>query len=307
MKKRILSFIVCLCTLASLLTVASSAAANPISVESATPTVPTVNFADVKTSDYFATPVNWAVDKGITLGTSATAFSPNATCTRAQILTFMWRAAGSPEPKYQNFYVDIKESDYFYKAALWARENRIHVPSDEYFRPNTPCTRASTVEYFWRLAGAKLVERVPFSDIDRGSVLENAVSWAVRNGITAGTGGTGFTPSTVCTRAQIVTFLYRYYVAPTDNSALIETLKKTVPETAMKLDPPLPEDYRKHPDWYGSLTPPAEMSDERLLAEYEYIQNVIADFKARGIYMSDGPYSRELDLWSAVSRRGLED
>lgn len=290
--KRFLSIILCLCTLASLMAVASSAAAK---------------FSDVKDSDYFATPVSWAVDKGITVGTTTTTFSPKDTCTRAQILTFMWRAAGSPDPKYENFYTDVKESDYFYKAAIWAREKGVHVPRDEQFRPNTPCTRASTVEYFWRLAGAKIGERVPFSDVDRGSVLENAVSWAVRYGITQGTGGTTFTPDATCTRAQIVTFLYRYYVAQDDNSALIETLKKTVPETAIKLDPPIPEDYRKHPDWYGSLTPPAEMSDERLLAEYEYIQRAIADFKARGIYMSDGPYSREIDLWSQVSRRGLED
>ena len=277
--------------------------------ESTTPSAPKVNFSDVKSSDYFATPVNWAVDKGITVGTSATTFSPNTTCTRAQILTFMWRAAGSPEPnpKIVNFYVDIKESDYFYKAALWAREKGVHVPSDEYFRPNTPCTRASTVEYFWRLAGAKIGDIVPFSDIDHGSTLENAVSWAVTNGITAGTGGTAFTPDTVCTRAQIVTFLYRYYVVPMDNTSLIETLKKTVVQKELKLDPNPPEDYTKQPDWYGTLTPPAEMSDERLLAEYENIEKVMDDFRSRGIYMSDGPYSRQLDLWSEASRRGLLD
>ncbi len=299
MKKRFLSLVLCICTLASLLTVAV--------IESSAATAP--DFADVKASDYFSVPVSWAVEGGITVGTSSTAFSPNETCTRAQILTFLWRAAGSPEPNPNiiNFYVDIKTTDYFYKAALWAREKRVHVPSDEYFRPNTPCTRASTVEYFWRLAGAKIGDVVPFSDVDRGSVLENAVSWAVSYGITQGTGGTAFTPNNVCTRAQIVTFLYRYYVAPSDNSALIDTLIKTVPQSELKLDPPIPEDYRKHPDWYMSLTPPAEMSDERLLAEYEYIQKAIDDFKARDIYMSDGPYSRDLDLWSEVSRRGLEE
>ncbi len=276
--------------------------------EATTPSVPKVDFSDVKDGDYFATPVNWAVDKGITVGTSNTTFSPNSTCTRAQILTFMWRAAGSPEPssKIVNFYVDIKESDYFYKAALWAREKGIHVPSDEYFRPNTPCTRASTVEYFWRLAGAKIGDVVPFSDIDHGSTLENAVSWAVTNGITAGTGGTAFTPDTVCTRAQIVTFLYRYYVVPIDNTSLIETLKKTVPQRELKLDPLPPENYLKQPDWYGTLTPPAEMTDERLMAELKQIRGVMDDFRARDIYMSDAIYSRELDLWSQASRRGLE-
>ncbi|MBQ8248426.1 MAG: S-layer homology domain-containing protein [Clostridia bacterium] len=294
MKKRVLSFILCICLAVSLLTVMTSAAA--------------AVFADVKSSDYFATSVNWAVDKGITVGTSSTAFSPNSTCTRAQILTFMWRAAGSPEPdpKIVNFYVDIKESDYFYKASLWAREKGVHVPSDEYFRPDTPCTRASTVEYFWRLAGAEIGNIVPFSDIDHGSTLENAVSWAVTNGITAGTGGTAFTPDTVCTRAQIVTFLYRYYVAPIDNSALIETLKETVPVTALKLDPLPPEDYLKQPDWYGHLTSPADMTDERLMAELKQIRDVMADFRARDIYIGDAIYARELDLHSQASRRGLE-
>ncbi len=276
--------------------------------EATVPTFKKAEFTDVKSDDYFATPVNWAVDKAITNGTSADKFSPNATCTRAQILTFMWRAAGSPEPnpKIVNFYVDIKESDYFYKAALWAREKGVHVPSDEYFRPDTPCTRASTVDYFWRLAGAKIGDIVPFSDVDHGSTLENAVSWAVRNGITAGTGGTSFTPDTVCTRAQIVTFLYRYHVAPTDNSELIETLKKTVTKTELKLDPLPPENYLKQPDWYGTLTPPAEMTDERLMAELEQIRDVMDDFRARNIYMGDAIYSRELDLWSQASRRGLE-
>ncbi len=294
MKKRIFSFILCLCLTLSLLTVMASAA--------------TAVFADVKSGDYFEVSVNWAVDKGITVGTSPNAFSPNSTCTRAQILTFMWRAAGSPEPNPQivNFYVDIKESDYFYKASLWAREKGVHVPYDEYFRPDTPCTRASTVEYFWRLAGAEIGDIVPFSDVDHGSTLENAVSWAVRNGITAGTGGTAFTPDTVCTRAQIVTFLYRYYVAPIDNSSLIDTLKETVPVTALKLDPLPPEDYLKQPDWYMILTPPAEMTDERLMAELRQIREVMDDFRARDIYMGDAIYSRELVLWSEASRRGLE-
>ncbi len=269
----------------------------------------TPEFKDVKKADYFFEPVNWAVQKGITNGTSRTTFSPNATCTRAQILTFLWRAAGSPKPTIMNPYTDVKMSDYFCDAALWAKEKGIYSPNGYKFEPNAPCTRASTVEYFWRYAGAPSLTRVPFSDVTEASALEKAVSWAVRKGITNGTGGTAFSPNTTCTRAQIVTFLHRYFVKSLDNSKLISDLTKALvqTETSMKLDPNPPEDYRKHPDWYMSLTPPEKMSDARLLAEYENIQKVIADFKARDIYMSDGPYSREIDLWSEASRRGLLD
>lgn len=268
----------------------------------------TPEFKDVKKSDYFFEPVNWAVQKAITNGTSNTAFSPNATCTRAQILTFLWRAAGSPEPTGTNPYKDVKSSDYFYKVALWAKEKGIYNPGGTTFGPNAQCTRASTVEYFWRFAGAPSAERVPFSDVAQSSTLDKAVSWAVRKGITNGTGGTAFSPNTTCTRAQIVTFLHRYYVTALDNSQLITDLinAATRTVTSMTLDPNPPEDYRKQPDWYGTLTPPAKMSDERLLAEYENIQKVIEDFRKRDIYMSDGPYSRELDLWSEVSRRRLD-
>ncbi len=271
--------------------------------------ISTPAFQDVKKADYFFEPVSWAVDKGITSGTSNTTFSPDTTCTRAQILTFLWRAAGSPESTAKNFYSDVFFSDYFCDAALWAKEKGIYKPDGHKFGPNEPCTRASTVEYFWKAAGSPTVETVPFSDVPAGSELEKAVSWAVRKGITAGTGGTSFTPDTACTRAQIVTFLHRYHVAPTDNSALIKELKKKATQTvtSMVLDPNPPEDYTKQPDWYGTLTPPASMSDERLLAEYENIQKVIEDFRNRGIYMSDGPYSRKLDLWSEASRRDLLD
>ena len=269
----------------------------------------TPEFKDVKKADYFFEPVNWAVEKGITNGTSNTAFSPNATCTRAQILTFLWRAAGSPAPTISNPYTDVKSSDYFYKVALWAKEKGIYNPGGSTFGPNALCTRASTVEYFWRFAGASSVTRVPFSDVAESSTLDKAVSWAVRKGITNGTGGTTFSPNATCTRAQIVTFLHRYYVTALDNSKLISDLTKAATQTvtSMTLDPNPPEDYRKQPDWYGSLTPAHKMSDERLLAEYENIQKVIEDFRKRNIYMSDGPYSRELDLWSEASRRGLLD
>ncbi len=269
----------------------------------------TPEFKDVKKADYFFEPVNWAVEKGITNGMSQTEFAPNATCTRAQILTFLWRAAGSPEPSISNPYNDVKSSDYFYKVALWAKEKGVYNPGGSTFGPNELCTRASTVEYFWRFAGSISEIRVPFSDVAEGSELDKAVSWAVRKGITNGAGGTAFSPDTTCTRAQIVTFLHRFYVTPLDNKELITSLTKAATQTvtSMELDPIPSEDYTTHPDWYGSLTPAYKMSDERLLAEYENIQRVIEDYRNRDIYMSDGPYSRELDLWSEASRRGLLD
>ncbi len=269
----------------------------------------TPEFQDVKKADYFFEPVNWAVEKGITNGTSATTFSPNDTCTRAQILTFLWRSAGSPEPTIGNPYTDVNANDYFYKVALWAKEKGIYNPGGASFNPNEPCTRASTVEYFWHYAGSATGTRVPFSDVSEGSDLDKAVSWAVRKGITNGSGGTLFSPDNTCTRAQIVTFLHRYFVTPLDNQKLIKDLTNAATQTvtSMVLDPNPPEDYLKQPDWYGTLTPPAKMSDERLLAEYENIQKVMDDFRSRGVYMSDGPYSRELDLWSEASRRRLLD
>ena len=269
----------------------------------------TPEFNDVKKADYFFEPVNWAVKKGITNGTGQTTFSPDDTCTRAQILTFLWRAAGSPESAIVNPYADVNASDYFYKAAMWAAEKGIYAPASTAFAPNAPCTRASTVEYFWRYAGSVNKERVPFSDVAENSELDKAVSWALRKGITNGTGGTTFSPDNTCTRAQIVTFLHRYFVTPLDNSALISSLIKKVTQTAtdMKLDPIPSEDYMTHPDWYGSLTPAHTMSDERLLAELEQIERVIDDYRARDIYMSDGPYSRQLDLWAEASKRGLLD
>jgi len=271
-----------------------------------TPAAPAApNFTDVKADAYYATPVTWAVSKGITTGTTATTFSPSNTCTRAQILTFLWRAAGSPTSKafLMNPYLDINEDAYYYQAALWAKERGMVQGSN--FAPNTPCTRAATVEYFWKYAGSKTVNNVPFSDVKSGSDLAKAVSWAVDYGITNGTSNTTFSPNNTCTRAQIVTFLHRYFVAPLDNSAFIASVTKPSTPAAgdMKLDPLPPEDYTKQPDWYGSLTPASEMNNARLVAEYEQIEKVIADRKARGIYMSDGPYSRELDLWSALSQR----
>ena len=201
MKKRVISAISkCLAICLIVLTLPVSALAT------------STTFTDVSETAYYKEPVAWAVEKGITNGTSATTFSPDNTCTRAQILTFLWRAAGSPESKnHVGKFTDVKESDYFYKAAHWAAETDIIVLKGNRFDPHTPCTRAATVEYIWRYAGAPAAEGASFKDVSPDTELETAVSWAVKNGVTKGTSATTFSPDNTCTRAQIVTFLYRAF------------------------------------------------------------------------------------------------
>lgn len=201
MKKRVISAISkCLAICLIVLTLPVSALAT------------STTFTDVSATAYYKEPVAWAVEKGITNGTSATTFSPDNTCTRAQILTFLWRAAGSPESKnHAGKFADVKETDYFYKAAHWAAETDIIVLKGNRFDPHTPCTRAATVEYIWRYAGAPAAEGASFKDVSPNTELETAVSWAVKNGVTNGTSATTFSPDNTCTRAQIVTFLYRAF------------------------------------------------------------------------------------------------
>lgn len=174
-----------------------------------TPAQPTApSFSDVAANAYYATAVKWAVEKGITAGTSSTTFSPDNTCTTAQILTFLWRANGSPEPSIQNPFTDVKESDYFYKAAVWAYEKGMVDGSS--FGGNNPCTRSATVTYLWILSGKPFAAtKVDFSDIPANADYAEAVVWAVEDGITAGTSATTFGPDATCTRGQIATFLYR--------------------------------------------------------------------------------------------------
>ena len=142
----------------------SSSASTPKPTPTPTPGVTAEKvggFNDVVKTDYFADSVLWAVDKGITAGTSKTTFSPNSTCTTAQILTFLWRSQGSPEPTSKtNTFTDIKESDYFYKAALWAKENNIVSRDSTAFNGNTPCTRSMAVLYIWRAAGFYAAENL---------------------------------------------------------------------------------------------------------------------------------------------------
>ena len=172
------------------------------------PSIP--GFTDVPSNAYYADPVQWAVENKITSGSSKTTFSPGATCSRAQILSFLWRASGSPEPKTANPFQDIKSTDYFYKAALWAAENGM--VSGSAFGASTPCTRASTMEYMWKASGSPAPSgKTSFDDVPANAGNARAIAWAVENGITAGTSKTTFSPDSTCTRGQIVTFLYRAF------------------------------------------------------------------------------------------------
>ncbi|MBQ6946703.1 MAG: S-layer homology domain-containing protein, partial [Clostridia bacterium] len=172
-------------------------------------------FVDVKKKDYFYDAVLWAVDNGITAGATKTSFAPNDPCTRGQIVTFLWRAAGCPEPKSsKNPFTDVKKSDYYYKAVLWAVENNITAGATKTtFAPKSPCTRGQIAAFLWRAAGCPEPKsgNNPFTDVKKKDFYYKAVLWAVENGITAGTTKTTFGPNESCTRGQIVTFLYRNY------------------------------------------------------------------------------------------------
>ena len=162
-------------------------------------------FSDVAADAYYADPVVWAVDKGITSGTTATTFSPDATCTTAQILTFLWRASGSPAATVDNPFSDVDDGDYYASAALWAYEKGL--VSGTSLNGGAPATRAATVTYLWKLAGEPEPQGSnPFTDVTGDS---RPMVWAMEQGITAGTGQAAFGPGVICTRGQIMTFLYR--------------------------------------------------------------------------------------------------
>lgn len=167
------------------------------------------NFTDVLASAYYADAVKWAVEKNITSGTSATTFSPDVTCTTAQILTFLWRASGSPEPTIENPFSDIMGTDYYAKAALWAHEKELI--SGDTFAGATPCTRSMTVTYLWKLADNPTAGNTNFTDVPASADYAKAVAWAVDKKITSGTSATTFSPDATCTRGQIATFLYRNF------------------------------------------------------------------------------------------------
>jgi hypothetical protein len=171
-------------------------------------------FDDVQdqTAYYFA-PVYWAVRNGITFGTTDTTFSPRMECTRAQFLTMLWRANGSPAPQTATEpFEDVDEEDYYYPAVLWAYENGIAAGvEDTRFGAKQPCTRAQAVTFLWRLAGAPDMGSTenPFADVKKDSFCYDAVLWAYQNQITSGTAANAFSPNTVGSRAQLLTFLYR--------------------------------------------------------------------------------------------------
>lgn len=211
MKKvqKLLSIVLALCITASFVPTAFA--------ESASENLNVTSFGDIATTDYYYEPVLWAVINGITAGTSESTFSPTNTCTRGQIITFLWRAEGSPEPSSSNSFTDVSNDEYYYKAVQWAYENGID-ESTGTFKPDSPCTRAMAVEYLWKLAGSpKAASDDGFTDVSSNVGYADAVAWAVEQGITTGTSSTKFSPTDTCTRGQIVTFLYRNDGSPNVN------------------------------------------------------------------------------------------
>ena len=169
-------------------------------------------FVDVATGSYYEDAVDWAVENGITKGTDDTHFSPDGICTRAQAVTFLWRAAGSPKPETRAMpFTDVPVGSYYYDAVLWAVENGITKgTSDTTFSPNMTCTRAQIVAFLWRSEKSPAAGTAnPFADVKSTAYYADAVLWAVKENITKGTTNTTFSPNADCTRAQIVTFLWR--------------------------------------------------------------------------------------------------
>ena len=169
-------------------------------------------FADVPANSYYADAVLWAAKNGITGGIGNGLFGPNQPCTRAQIVTFLWRAAGSPEPKAMSSFSDVSADSYYAKAVAWAVENGITTGTgDGKFSPDATCTRAQSVTFLFRAIGKLVDSKAEFSDVLTDSYYANAVAWAVENGVTNGIGDGLFGPDNSCTRAQIVTLLFRAY------------------------------------------------------------------------------------------------
>lgn len=169
-------------------------------------------FVDVATGSYYEDAVDWAVENGITKGTDDTHFSPDGICTRAQAATFLWRAAGSPKPETRTMpFTDVPAGSYYYDAVLWAVENGITKgTSNTTFSPNMTCTRAQIVTFLWRSEKSPAAGTAnPFADVKSTAYYADAVLWAVKEDITKGTTNTTFSPDADCTRAQIVTFLWR--------------------------------------------------------------------------------------------------
>lgn len=180
----------------------------PVMFEKTAGAPPKTDFTDVAPEDYFAAPVAWAVNNEITSGTGNNRFSPNDNCTQAQILTFLWRAAGSPEPQGTVEPEGFDGTEYYYRAALWAAEQGM---VEGGFAPDELCTRAMAVTFMWKHAGSPAAAPASFTDVPAGADYARAVAWAVEKGVTSGVGGSRFAPGDVCSRGQIVTFLYRAF------------------------------------------------------------------------------------------------
>ena len=173
-------------------------------------------FTDVTNDSFFINPVLWAVENDITTGVSDTLFDPTGACVRGQVVAFLWRAAGCPEPTLtENPFTDVKEDDFYYKAVLWAYEKGITTGNTAYtFGPTLECNRAQIITFLYRAAGYPEIENrenPPFTDVVYGDFYFDALLWAIENDITTGTSDTTFSPYDVCNRAQVVTFLYRAF------------------------------------------------------------------------------------------------
>ena len=169
-------------------------------------------FADVSTDAYYYEAVKWAAENNITGGIGNGLFGPELTCSRGQIVTFLWRAAGSPEPTALSTFTDVAADAYYAKAVAWAVENGVTTGTgDGKFSPDAPCTRGQAVTFLWRALGQLAGDTASFADVPADSYFAQAVAWAAQSGITTGVGNNLFAPDALCTRAQIVTFLFRAY------------------------------------------------------------------------------------------------
>lgn len=178
----------------------------------AEPIVPEKLFADVSAEEYYYEAVKWASENGVTGGIGENLFGANLPCTRAQIVTFLWRAAGSPEPKGMSGFVDVSADAYYAKAVAWAvEEGIVSGTSATTFSPDAVCTRAQSVAFLYRAFGEKVNKAAGFSDVSADAYYADAVAWAVGNGVASGIGGGLFAPDQDCARGQIVAFLYRAY------------------------------------------------------------------------------------------------
>ncbi len=195
-------------------------------------------FTDMPGADHWAHGgIDWAYLRGVTLGTTESTFSPEEACTRAQVVTFLWRAAGSPKPKSSGTpFADVAKADYFYQPVQWAVQNGITAGTGKTtFSPNDPCTRAQVVTFLWRAAGEpKAAQSSRFADVPHWEYYAKAVAWAVGLGVTAGTDKTTFSPEQICTRAQIVTFLHRDSKHQRPNTPWIQSYALYFGQTALQ-------------------------------------------------------------------------